>query len=273
MDKPKKPPLSFRERLLLGRLFLVRGALILAVLAPIVVGVGMFGVRQDLFDGDVGLDLLGLTVAPALAIVGGLLGVLALLAALALPPRRGRSIALLAVALAAATYGGVTTFKLRTAKAPPIHDVATDWTDPLIFGSTIMAARGKRSNPVPQNPVVGEKSGDVALIGRRIAEINVATCPAATPVVITVTPDAAFPKAKAALVAERMVIQTENLLAGRIEGTRTTAWYGFKDDVLIRIKPEGAGARLDLRGSRRMGVSDHGDNCALIGALRKRLAN
>ncbi len=71
----------------------------------------MFGVRQEMFDGEVGMEILALTVAPALAIAAGAVGVLALLLAVLLPPRRGQALSLLAIAIAAVTYGGVTSFK------------------------------------------------------------------------------------------------------------------------------------------------------------------
>ena len=34
---------------------------------------------------------------------------------------------------------------------------------------------------------------------------------------------------------------------GRFEATDTTFWFGFKDDVVVRIRPEGDGSRIDLR--------------------------
>mgnify|MGYP003386293137 CR=1 FL=1 len=51
---------------------------------------------------------------------------------------------------------------------------------------------------------------------------------------------------------------------GRIEATDTTFWYGFKDDVVIRIRPEGTGSRLDLGSKSRVGRSDIGTNAARI---------
>jgi uncharacterized protein (DUF1499 family) len=53
---------------------------------------------------------------------------------------------------------------------------------------------------------------------------------------------------------------------GRIEATDTTFWWGFKDDVVIRIAPEGSGSRLDIRSESRVGVSDLGTNAARVGA-------
>jgi fatty-acyl-CoA synthase len=258
--------------LLLVRRYLLQAALLISILAPLVVGAGMFGIRQGMFGYEFGQDFLALKLATILAVVGGLLAVLSFLLALAIPPRRGKTLALFALVVAAVTYGGVAKWKIDTAAAPPIHDVATDWTDPLLFGATITSNRGLESNPAPASPVVGELSNAPALLGKPISEINASTCPAAVPVVLTTTVEAAYAKARTAMLAEGLALVTENPRAGRLEATGTTRWYGYKDDVIARIKPEGAGARIDLRASRRTGVSDYGDNCARITRLRARLA-
>jgi uncharacterized protein (DUF1499 family) len=51
---------------------------------------------------------------------------------------------------------------------------------------------------------------------------------------------------------------------GRIEATDTTMWFGFKDDIVIRIVPEGEGSRLDIRSMSRVGKSDLGKNADRI---------
>jgi len=55
--------------------------------------------------------------------------------------------------------------------------------------------------------------------------------------------------------------------AGRIEATATTAWFGFKDDVVVRVRPEAAGSRIDVRSVSRVGRSDVGANAARIRAF------
>ena len=50
----------------------------------------------------------------------------------------------------------------------------------------------------------------------------------------------------------------------RIEATATTLWFGFKDDVVIRIEPTASGSRLDIRSKSRLGRSDVGANAARI---------
>ena len=54
---------------------------------------------------------------------------------------------------------------------------------------------------------------------------------------------------------------------GRIEATATTFWFGFKDDVVIRITAEGANSQLDVRSKSRVGRSDVGANAARIRRL------
>jgi uncharacterized protein (DUF1499 family) len=54
--------------------------------------------------------------------------------------------------------------------------------------------------------------------------------------------------------------------AGRIEATATTPWFGFKDDVVVRVRPEGSGSRIDVRSVSRVGKSDVGANAKRIRA-------
>ena len=52
--------------------------------------------------------------------------------------------------------------------------------------------------------------------------------------------------------------------SGRIEATDTTFWFGFKDDVVIRVAPAPDGSRVDVRSLSRVGLSDVGTNAARI---------
>jgi uncharacterized protein (DUF1499 family) len=59
--------------------------------------------------------------------------------------------------------------------------------------------------------------------------------------------------------------------AGRIEATDTTFWFGFKDDVVIRVEADGAGSRIDVRSVSRVGVGDVGANARRIRAYLRAL--
>ena len=57
----------------------------------------------------------------------------------------------------------------------------------------------------------------------------------------------------------------------RIEATDTTPWFGFKDDVVVRLSPIPAGSRIDVRSVSRVGKSDVGTNARRISAYLSRL--
>jgi len=58
---------------------------------------------------------------------------------------------------------------------------------------------------------------------------------------------------------------------GRIEATDTTFWFGFKDDIVIRVAPAGNRSLVDIRSVSRVGISDVGTNARRVRALMKRL--
>ena len=52
--------------------------------------------------------------------------------------------------------------------------------------------------------------------------------------------------------------------AGIVESTATTFWFGFKDDVVIRLRNDNGMTLIDLRSVSRVGMSDLGANAARI---------
>jgi uncharacterized protein (DUF1499 family) len=50
----------------------------------------------------------------------------------------------------------------------------------------------------------------------------------------------------------------------RIEATDTTPWFGFQDDVVIRLSETGEGVRVDVRSASRLGRGDVGANAKRI---------
>ena len=72
--------------------------------------------------------------------------------------------------------------------------------------------------------------------------------------------------ARARTTAERLgwEIVKADPAAGLIEATDTTRWFGFVDDVVIRVTPWGSGTRVDLRSVSRVGRSDIGTNAERI---------
>jgi uncharacterized protein (DUF1499 family) len=53
---------------------------------------------------------------------------------------------------------------------------------------------------------------------------------------------------------------------GRIEASERSRWFGFTDDVVIRVMPEQGGSRIDVRSASRIGSHDLGVNAARVRA-------
>ena len=56
---------------------------------------------------------------------------------------------------------------------------------------------------------------------------------------------------------------------GRFEATETSAFFQFKDDVVLRVRPSETGERsiVDMRSVSRVGISDLGMNAKRVRAF------
>ena len=118
--------------------------------------------------------------------------------------------------------------------------------------------RGDDSNPLEYTP-------ELAATQRR-------AYPDIQPVLLTSSPDEAFDYSVTAIESLGWELVDADRDAGRVEATDTTFWFGFKDDVVIRIRPSDGGSRVDLRSVSRVGGGDLGANAARIRAFAQRLA-
>ena len=84
-------------------------------------------------------------------------------------------------------------------------------------------------------------------------------------------PDKAFPGALQAAKDMGWTIVASDPKSMRIEATDTTRWFGFKDDVVVRLSPSPAGSRIDVRSVSRVGKSDVGTNARRIKAYLARM--
>ena len=133
---------------------------------------------------------------------------------------------------------------------PPIHDISTDLVNPPEFVA-IAPLRADAPNPV------------------EYAGVEVATQQrAAYPELQTLN----YTQSKSELVeATKQAIdhlgwQLVNIDAdqGIIEATDRTMWFGFKDDVIVRITDNGSERLVDIRSKSRVGGSDLGKNAERI---------
>ena len=55
-----------------------------------------------------------------------------------------------------------------------------------------------------------------------------------------------------------------------LQALATTKLFHFRDDIVIRVRPDPKGARIDLRSRSRVGRGDMGANAARILAFQQR---
>jgi uncharacterized protein (DUF1499 family) len=176
----------------------------------------------------------------------------------ALPPAmmgyaRGERLRVLVASLALLGGGaafGIPFQWLQSARSvPPIHDITTDLDNPPVF-EAIVPLRATAENSLERPTTLAQQQRD--------------GYPDLAPVTLSIPPDRAFDRALAEAQDAGWRIVTADKTAGRIEATDTTRWFGFEDDIVVRLTPWGAGTRVDMRSVSRIGQSDAGTNARRI---------
>jgi uncharacterized protein (DUF1499 family) len=144
-------------------------------------------------------------------------------------------------------------------QVPPIHDISTDTGDPPLFVAVLPLRAG-----APNAATYG---------GPAVAAAQKRAYPDIGPLELAeTTPGSAFSRALAAARHAGWAIVAADSAAGRIEATATTGWFGFKDDIVIRIRPDGSASRVDVRSVSRVGQSDVGTNARRIRGYLRQIA-
>ena len=208
----------------------------------------------------------GLDIEPAFAIfrygfyfavAGAALGLATVVPTRPGERRRGFLAALLAIAIGgAAAYTPITWF-LRAQQSPELNDITTDTNNPPALVATLQLRRGA-SNPA-------------AYPGANAAVLQRAAYPDIVPVVLAVPPAEAFRRVDAVATAMGWDIVARAPADGRIEAVATSAWFGFRDDIVVRIRPDGRGSKIDIRSKSRDGETDLGVNARRIREFITRL--
>jgi hypothetical protein len=183
-------------------------------------------------------------MAAVLAGIGGLFCLVALFR------KRGSLGVVLAAAAGLAALAIPASIIMAGRAYPPINDITTDTANPPAFVAITADVRGPDTVPVSYDPA--------------FAAIQAKGYPALAGVVLADAPAAAFDKALATARAKGWTIVASDAASGRIEATDTVPWWGFKDDIVIRLTAEGTGTRVDVRSKSRVGKGDLGVNAQRI---------
>ena len=237
-----------------------RAALGLAIVSAVVLILSGFGYRWGWWSVGTSFSVLRVTAFAGIAVgILALVGVGLAAVARAWP---GVVLAVLALAIAAGVAWLPLSFQKMARTVPRIHDISTDTEHPPVFVAILERRRGAPNPPGYDGPEVAAEQK------RGYPDLGPATVP--------VPPDRALAAAEATARALGWEIVAVVPAEGRLEATATTPWFGFKDDVVVRVTPEGSGSRVDVRSKSRIGRSDLGTNAKRIRAfltdLRSHLA-
>ncbi|EGF31191.1 hypothetical protein IMCC9480_182 [Oxalobacteraceae bacterium IMCC9480] len=220
--------------------------LLLALLSLVLLGASGIGVQLSWWAFPVGFQMLRWVVYCGVAAV-----VVSLICMVAPTWRRGSWTVLLLGLLIGAGSAFVPWQMAQQAQTlPRIHDISTDLSDPPAFVA-ILPLRADAVNPA-------------AYGGPEIADQQRRGYPDIVPLTLTVVPADAYARALAAVKKMGWEIVADDAAGGRIEATATTRWFGFKDDVVVRVLPAAGGSRIDVRSVSRVGKSDVGTNARRI---------
>jgi uncharacterized protein (DUF1499 family) len=161
----------------------------------------------------------------------------------------GTIVSVLALVIALTAVAIPMSWQRRAQRLPSIHDITTDLDNPPAFQS-ILAKRVDAPNTLERTP-------QLSLLQRE-------AYPDLAPITLPTAPPATFDRALAVAQSHGWEIVTADKTSGRIEATDTTRWFGFTDDVVVRLTPWGAGTRIDVRSTARTGTGDLGRNASRI---------
>jgi uncharacterized protein (DUF1499 family) len=226
----------------------VHAGLALTVLGALSLLLAGLGSRWDWWDYRTAFVIFRFTL------YGGLLVIVVVLAGLVLAclDRTGRTLLLSLVSLVLLlAVASVPVSHLRSAgRVPPIHDITTDLDDPPRFVAVL--------------PLRREAPNSADHAGPALAAQQRAGYPDLGPARFAAPPAVVLSRATEAARALGWEIVATAPADGRLEATDRTRWFGFRDDVVVRVRPDGSGSRVDARSVSRVGRSDLGTNARRI---------
>ena len=222
----------------------LRLAIVAPFLAVLCIGVFRLGVMEFR------LPFLGLVLAILLAAIALLMSAGALIGGLGGDGAHMQRAAIALVVSLVMLYPPLNTVR-KGGSVPPIHDISTDLSNPPLYRD-VPSVRAENDNSLE--------------LDEKVQAAQKAFYTALGPLMLDGGAGDNFAKALSTAEAMGWDIVAQNSGEGRIEATATTALFGFKDDVVIRLSDEAGKTRVDMRSASRAGLSDLGANAARIEA-------
>lgn len=256
-------------------------ALCAAIFTVLWFAIAALGTKWGWWPWQVGLGQMTIGTGPMIAMIALGLSIIAQIIALIKAPRTQPFI----IALGATLLAAFCLFRLmgigaQASSLPPLHDIQTDWANPIQFSDAIMTARAAQgeTNPVLDAPTVPDyaearwpgTAGRLVSEVQEEAEAKEGSKGTVYPTLETLYFDQA--PSDVAEIAERIINQRgwEIAFSGdtgdaiQIDATATSGWFGFKDDVAVRLRAMNGGTAVDIRSTSRVGLSDLGANSTRV---------
>jgi hypothetical protein len=172
---------------------------------------------------------------------------------------RGMSRILLALLIDAVVLAYPAYLGLQYRKLPALHDITTDPIDPPRFEALARLRTGDGTNTAVYAGLYSAEQQRLYYPDIETVELDVPVQRAFDVTMALVT------KRKWLVIDERSPQLPRRI--GRIEAVARTPIMGFREDVSIRVTPDGDGSRVDIRSASRYFEGDLGSNAARISKL------
>lgn len=133
---------------------------------------------------------------------------------------------------------------------PPIHDITTDTENPPQFNAIV--------------PLRADAPNKAEYGGEEVAKAQKAYYDGLETMKLEIPPANAYDKALQAAREMPWEIVAESKTDLRIEAYHKLPWFGFIDDVVIRVDTANGGSKIDVRSVSRVGTGDLGVNADRI---------
>lgn len=154
----------------------------------------------------------------------------------------------------------IVAFVVQAQRFPPIHDISTDTQMPPALNFASRVRHTSHNSTVYQASVATQQLQAYEHI---------------QPLLVKSSPNQVLEVIKQVIMDMGWALQDVDAENRVLEATDTSAFFGFVDDVVIRVNSAGEGSRVDMRSASRIGVSDLGANAQRIeqfmAELQKRL--
>jgi uncharacterized protein (DUF1499 family) len=236
----------------LGLTVVILGAIVAALSGPLYQA-GIVGLMPAF--GVLRYAIYALGAGAAICIIGFIFGLIAFKGDVLSNAANG----LLGIIIAGAVF--LVPYSQMSRNAPPIHEVTTDFDNPPAFVDIVpLRVATNAANPPEYVPMIEG-------FGRKVDVMQTQkdVYPDIQPLRFEGTNyEAVFEKALQGVEDMNWTLVSANPQLGRIEAYDKTAWFGFIDDVVIRVESQPMAYEIDIRSKSRVGFGDVGANAARV---------